>query len=346
MHKLYHLAISIVFALALLATSTVSYAAVDQYGTLKKGDKSPGAYELQRALDELGFFEGTYSNLYGDQTAAALKAFQKSLGMSTDGVAGKQTLILIRDHQLFLRNMNLLRPGVEGERVEQLKSDLKVLGFYNGSMGAKYDDALKKAVMSFQKSKNIKPDEKVGDVTLEAVTKSVMAKKGYTAAEKTATAKATTTKAKTTQVTATTTKKIAQTSAPKSNVSTSTKRVTSRGAKAVSLAKELIGISYRYGGSSKNGYDCSGFTMYVMAKLGVDLPHGSMSQATIGTTVKKNALKEGDLLFFKTDSKPIGHVGIYIGGGKFIHASSGKGEVIISNLNTYQAKYIKAKRVL
>lgn len=346
MRKWIRFAISTVFALALATASVSSYAAVDQYGTLKKGDQSPGVYELQRALDELGFYKGSYSNVYNDQTVEALKAFQKSLKMSSDGVAGKQTLVLVRDHQLFLRNMNLLRPGVEGPRVTQLRADLKYLGFSAGS-GSKFDDSLTKAIKAFQKTRNIKQDDKVGDVTLEAITKSMAAKRGFTAAEKITASKATETtkrtQAKTTQTKTTQTK----TAAPKSNVGTaSTKRTTSRGAKAVSIAKELLGISYRYGGSTKNGYDCSGFTMYVMNKMGVDLPHGAIAQSGMGSQVSKSALKEGDLVFFKTDEKRIGHVGIYIGGGRFIHASSGKGEVMISNLNTYQAKYVTARRVL
>ena len=92
------------------------------------------------------------------------------------------------------------------------------------------------------------------------------------------------------------------------------------------LAYEHLGVRYRYGGMSPSGFDCSGFICYVYEQgLGKKLPRTAKAQSTYGEIVDKEALIPGDLLFFDTSrGGTINHSGIYIGEGKFIHASSGK----------------------
>ena len=117
------------------------------------------------------------------------------------------------------------------------------------------------------------------------------------------------------------------------------------------VAKEQIGVSYRYGGVSPNeGFDCSGFVSYVYKKgARVKLPRTSRAQSSYGRLIQKSELMSGDLLFFDTSHKGhINHSGIYIGGGKFIHASSGKAHAVtISSLNRgfYKRTYRWARRV-
>lgn len=111
--------------------------------------------------------------------------------------------------------------------------------------------------------------------------------------------------------------------------------------------KPVIGVSYKMGGTTTNGFDCSGFTSYVFKKVGLTLPRASGSQYKVGTAVSKSNLKPGDLVFFNTSGRGVSHVGIYVGGGKFAHSSTSRGVTITALNSSYFAKrYIGAKRVM
>lgn len=111
--------------------------------------------------------------------------------------------------------------------------------------------------------------------------------------------------------------------------------------------KDLIGVDYKYGGTSEKGFDCSGFTMFVFNQWNIDLPHTSKGQAEDGTKVSKDDLQPGDLIFFNTGGAGISHVGIYLGDGKFIHSASNKGVTINKLSEAYYVKrYVTARRIL
>ncbi|MFZ5989683.1 MAG: NlpC/P60 family protein [Bacillota bacterium] len=114
------------------------------------------------------------------------------------------------------------------------------------------------------------------------------------------------------------------------------------------MAKSFQGVPYVWGGTSPSGFDCSGFTHYVMLQNGIVIQRVSSSQYYDGIWVSKSDLKPGDLVFFSTYKPGPSHVGIYIGDGQFIHASSGADKVVISDFNKsyYQERYVGAKRVI
>jgi len=114
----------------------------------------------------------------------------------------------------------------------------------------------------------------------------------------------------------------------------------------ISYAYDFIGKPYVWGAVGPNSFDCSGFTRYVYNAFGVDLPHYTGAQIEKGSSVQRENLKQGDLIFFNTDG-PVSHVGIYVGDGEFIHASSGSKKVIVSDLSQsyYTARYAGARRI-
>ena len=113
-------------------------------------------------------------------------------------------------------------------------------------------------------------------------------------------------------------------------------------AKVVQFAKHFLGVRYEYGGTSpRSGFDCSGFTRFVYAHFGISLPHYSVSQYDMGRRVSLAGLRPGDLLFFDG----LGHVGLYIGNGRFIHAPHSGTRVSISSLaGWYSARFDGARR--
>lgn len=144
----------------------------------------------------------------------------------------------------------------------------------------------------------------------------------------------------------------------KENASTSS---STKASEIVSYAKKFLGVPYVYGGASPSGFDCSGFTMYVYNHFGISMRHGAQAQAKLGEKITANKsskssllnnLEVGDLVFFLDyeTMDEIGHCGIYIGDGNFIHASSGSGYCVkINSLlpgEYYNTRYCAARRVL
>jgi peptidoglycan DL-endopeptidase CwlO len=115
-------------------------------------------------------------------------------------------------------------------------------------------------------------------------------------------------------------------------------------AKVVNFARHFLGIRYSYGGTSpRSGFDCSGFTRFVYARFGIALPHYSGAQFYRGRRVSRAGLRPGDLLFFDG----LGHVGMYIGSGRFIHAPHSGTRVSIDSLSGwYSGRYDGARRLL
>ena len=121
--------------------------------------------------------------------------------------------------------------------------------------------------------------------------------------------------------------------------------------KVISLSKSLLGKPYVWGAQGPSSFDCSGFTYYVFKNAAnITLPRVSKDQSKYGTYISKSDLKVGDLVFFDTsgvNDGNVSHVGIYLGNNEFIHASSSKGQVVISQMSTYYTNaYVNARRVL
>jgi cell wall-associated NlpC family hydrolase len=121
-------------------------------------------------------------------------------------------------------------------------------------------------------------------------------------------------------------------------------RPSSRGARAASIATRYLGIPYRWGGSSPStGFDCSGFVMYLYRQVGVSLPHNAAMQYRHGRAVSRGSLRRGDIVFFNG----LGHNGIYLGDGRFMHSPNTGDVVKISRLSEgwYSSRYVGARRI-
>lgn len=118
--------------------------------------------------------------------------------------------------------------------------------------------------------------------------------------------------------------------------------------KIVEEAKKYLGVPYLWGGSTPNGFDCSGYVQYVLKQAGISVPRTTEQQAQVGKYISKSALRPGDLVFLQNTYRAgISHVGIYIGNGQMIHASSSKG-VTISHLSSsyYLEHYHSARQLI
>ena len=114
----------------------------------------------------------------------------------------------------------------------------------------------------------------------------------------------------------------------------------------VDYAKSFLGTRYVWGGASPSGFDCSGFTMYVYAHFGYRMSHGASDQLYAFTRVSTAQRLAGDLVFFSYGGGDISHVGIYLGGGAFIHATSNGGVKISYFDGYYSSTYVGAVRIL
>ena len=116
---------------------------------------------------------------------------------------------------------------------------------------------------------------------------------------------------------------------------------------AATHAQKMVGRPYRYGGASPAGFDCSGLVMYSYKLAGLALPHNTDRQRAASRAIKVADLRRGDLVFFDQEGKKYGHVGIYIGNGRFVHAPSSGKSVRTDRLDSpYWKKHLSAARRL
>jgi cell wall-associated NlpC family hydrolase len=202
----------------------------------------------------------------------------------------------------------LLKQGMSGDEIYKLQLKLQEIGYYEDAPDGTFGSRTKAAVQEFQLDLGLAADGVVGPATLNAL-------RDYKPAA-------------------------GQTSRAPGD--------SRKGQQLVAFAKQFIGVPYVWAGRSPGGFDCSGFISYVYGNFGIQLPRMADGQFEVGASVSRRDLTYGDLVFFSTYEPGPSHVGIYIGGGKFIHASSGAEEVTITPMNKqyYLERYLGAKRVI
>lgn len=310
-NKIINFALTAIILSSVLFILTTAVSADIGDTTLKKGMTHPDVVSLQEKLNILGYFESKeYTNYFGDKTYSALKAFQKAEGLNADGIAGSETFerlkIRVTQEEILPKDFVSIKEGDSGNKVVDIQKKLRDLDMYKTEVNSVYDQNTIDAVISFQAANNL---PQTGIVDSATIIKLNTVYNGKVAAR-------------------------ASASRALLNV------------KVVEYAKQFLGKPYSWGASSGKAFDCSGFTVYVMKKFNVDLPRTASSQFNSGTKVARDDLQAGDLVFFTTYKKGPSHVGVYIGGNKFIHASSSVDRVIITDLDTnyYNKRYLGARR--
>ncbi|MFT9846235.1 C40 family peptidase [Aneurinibacillus sp. REN35] len=299
--------------LLLASTLVISLQGIAEASTLSLGDKGAEVTTLQKSLKNKGYF--TYKNItgyYGSVTRDSVRKFQRAAHLQADGIAGPKTqAALYGSASSKSKSMATLRYGARGSAVSSVQSRLKQLGYYSGNIDGIYKGGTQSAVKKFQRAARLSADGVVGAKTRAALFSSKAVKASPTKV---------------------------------GTIQSSTKPVSRDGRSIVDTAYRFTGVPYRWGGTSSSGFDCSGYVQYVYRAHGITLPRTSSQMYNLGTKVSSPRI--GDLVFFTTYAPGPSHVGIYVGGNKFISATTSSGVVVADMNNSYwENRYLGTRRL-
>ena len=322
--------------------SRTAYATIDSDGE--------SLLVLLRALLYQGFYDDVPSTSYNAAAISAIKRFQSACGIEETGVAD-QTLqrILYSDYAPVSSLLtSTYSSGDTGSNVSRLQARLYALGYLSKttSLSGQYSATTVSAVKLFQTASGLSASGTADAATLRALY-STEAKKlpsGTKAADATTSGST----SSSTYLDTVPNGLASTTSTYSSGMSNSEKLEY-----VIYVAQNQLGKPYVYGSTGPNQYDCSGLTTYIFRQIGVSLKRSAYSQGYDESFEKITGwenLRRGDLVFFNTisDSDLSDHVGIYLGDGYFIHASSGGHKVVVSNVTTgyYNRVFSWGRRIL
>lgn len=296
----------------------------------KSGSVDPAITHYQERLAELGYLTESYTSGKMDKaTVAAIKSFQDANGLVKDGVLGPTTMNALDSNDAL---KYALRLGMSGSKVKEVQRMLKKLGYLTSSqVTGYYDDATEDAVRLFQKRNGLSVDGTVGSKTLAKLESGDAKRAPSTPSptpKPTATPKAT---AKTTDKSGKTTAKPGKATATPKPTNTSSDKIE----KFISIAQSKLGCPYVSGAKGPDKFDCSGFVYWCLNKAGVKQSYMTSRSWRNCSRYQRittwGDFKRGDVMVFSGSSMATGHVGIYLGNGKMIDASSSAGEVRITS---------------
>lgn len=302
----------------------------------KSGDSDDSIVSYQKRLQKLGYLESSYActGKMDNKTVSAIKTFQEANGLVRDGCLGPATMAQIDSKDAVHYAMRL---GMSGSTIRAAQQKLYKLGYIRASqVTGYYGETTVEAVKAFQKRNGLTQNGEINAKTQEKL-ESTKAKPAQTATvKKTPTPKPDPKK--------TATPKPSGGSGSSTAASTSGSSTHKKGVeKLIEIAESKLGCRYVRGAKGPNSFDCSGFVYWCLNQAGV---RQSYMTSIIWRSCSKykrinsmSALKRGDILVFKGESMSTGHVGIYLGDGKMIDASSSQGQVRITSSNILKSKY-------
>lgn len=328
----------------------ISALSAKSYAELKEGDSGAAVSELASALLNLGYFDATVGTSFTTKTTEAVKRLQAACGMSESGVADEATLRVLYSGNVPKSPILSvsLSGGSKGENVKRIQNRLLALGYLSmsASVDGDYGSTTSNAVSLFQKASGVSATGTADTATIRALYSASAAT--LPSGSKPADYKAPTSSGGSSNSGSISSDIASTTDSYNSNMSNKEKLEY-----VIYVAQQQLGKKYVFATTGPNTFDCSGLTYYCFKKVGVTLKrtayadgYDSSRQKISGTS----ALKRGDLVFFNTvsDSDLCDHIGIYLGNGYFIHASSGAGKVVVSSLSSgyYNRVYSWGRRVL
>ncbi len=328
---------------------------VSAYSQLQQNDDYPSVQQLQSRLMELGYLDSDEpSTKYNDATAVAVSLFQRTIQADMNGVADSQLQESLFSTEAMPYEIKLGDSGVD---VERMQARLTELGYYNGKISGYYGTASESALSAFQKKNGLAVDAvfHVEDRDL-LYSPSARPKIDPTPTPKPTpkpTKRPSSSSGKTSSPVSDAGSVSNDNNSGDSGLGTPSYSASYSVSGLLSVANSLKGYPYNWSQESpQKGFDCSGFVYYCLRTCGVSVSRysasGFSSNSRWSNISSASELSAGDLVFFKNDtSSRVSHTGIYLGGSKFIHASSSSGKVIISNITTsyWTRNFVNGRRV-
>lgn len=292
---------------------------------LRYGHVGSSVRILQEGLKQMGYYPYNVDGIFGFHTQAAVRKFQLNAAIAVDGIAGPQTLNHIfeiaQNEKMIkdviassVRNIQVpklrapLHLGSNGSQVTEAQKILKKLNYYSFKIDGMFGKRTNKAVIQFQKNHHLTQNGEIDEATWNKLhsQKLVLYEPEHIPVLKDGL-----------------------------GVDSS----------LIQYASKYIGVPFKWGGTTPNGFDCSGFLKYVFSEKGVNIPRTVSEIWNHSVDVGKPSV--GDLVFFQTYKPGPSHAGIYIGDGKFIHSSSSNGVTISKlSLSYWNKRYLGAKRIV
>jgi len=287
--------------------------------SLSLGDSGNNVVILQTRLDELEYYDyGSITGYFGPVTEESIKKFQNAAGLDCNGIADIETL-----DSLFSESASpyIMSQGDSGGNIQKLQVRLGELGYFTADPTGYYGTITANAVLEFQQQNGLTADGKAGMETRASLySDSAVPFDGSDSIP----------------------------ASEPASIQSKSEIINS----AVLLAYSLLGNDYIYGACGPNSFDCSGFIYYILKNAGLAVNKMSPSAfSNISTWQKVSNIEDlriGDIVFFNSATGSyINHMGIYVGGGSFIHASQSMGAVVRSSMTGgyYNQNFAFAKRI-